>query len=291
MHSNGRLAGSAMRAARLLCALALAAVAAGVRAQPAPSPDGVRAQLVAVRYAVIASELAGKISNLPLREGQRFRQGETLVSYDCSLYHARLERATQAEGAARKKLEVAEQLDKLASISRADVEQARAAVAVARAESGVERAMTRRCTIAAPFSGRVGETFVRAAEHVAEGKELLSIYDDSAFEVQTIVPSRWLAWLKPGYPMQISVEETGQSYTAAVARIAGTVDAVSQSVKVIGRLANDRAGRDGGTLLPGMSGVVRIEPPATVPTPPTPPTAATAAPARSTAAARPAIKP
>ncbi|KAF7599012.1 MAG: efflux transporter periplasmic adaptor subunit [Candidatus Dactylopiibacterium carminicum] len=250
-------------AARLAFVLSLATGAIGAFAQAAP--DGVRAQLVAVRHVVIASELAGKISSLPLREGQRFRQGEILVSYDCSLHRARLDRATQAEIAARKKLEVAEQLDQLASISKADVEQVRAALAVAQAESGVERAMTRRCAIAAPFSGRVGETFVRAAEHVAEGKELMSIYDDSAFEVQTIVPSRWLAWLKPGYPMQVSVEETGQTYTAAVARIAGTVDPVSQSVKVIGRLANDRAGRDGGVLLPGMSGVVRINPPAAKP--------------------------
>lgn len=250
--------------AACLALLALLAFgASGVCAQPTSAADGVRAQLVAVRHAVIASELAGKISSLPLREGQRFRQGEILVSYDCALLRARLDRATQAEIAARKKLSVAEQLDQLASISKADVEQARAALAVAQAESGVERAMTRRCVIAAPFSGRVGETFVRAAEHVAEGKELMSIYDDSAFELQTIVPSRWMAWLKPGYPMQVTVEETGQTYTAAVARIAGTVDAVSQSVKVIGRLANDRAGRDGGTLLPGMSGIVRIEPPAT----------------------------
>ncbi|MDQ7988661.1 MAG: efflux RND transporter periplasmic adaptor subunit [Candidatus Dactylopiibacterium sp.] len=248
--------------ARWVWLAAFAGLSGVARGQGAPAPEGVRAQLVAVRHAVIASELAGKISALPVREGQRFRQGEILVSYDCTLYRARLDRATQAELAARKKSEVAEQLDKLGSISRADVDQARAAVAVAQAESGVERAMVRRCTLVAPFAGRVGETFVRAAEHVAEGKELLSIHDDSAFEVQTIVPSRWLAWLRPGYPMKISVEETGLTYTAAVARIAGSVDAVSQSVKVIGRLANDRPAGSAGALLPGMSGIVRIEAPA-----------------------------
>ncbi|THF67242.1 efflux RND transporter periplasmic adaptor subunit [Pseudothauera nasutitermitis] len=256
--------GGKKRPAQLARVFALGLALAGAGAASA-QPDGVRAQLVAVRHAVLASELAGKISSLPVREGQRFRQGETLVAYDCALHRARLERATQAEIAARKKLEVATQLDQLASISKADFEQARAGLAVARAESGVERAMVNRCAITAPFAGRVGETFVRAAEHVAEGKELMSIYDDSAFEVEAIVPSRWLAWLRPGYPMQVSVEETGQAYTAAVARIAGTVDPVSQSVKVIGRLDNGRAGQDGGTLLPGMSGVVRIEPPTAAP--------------------------
>lgn len=229
-----------------------------------PATGGMRAQLVAVRHAVISSELAAKISHLPVREGQTFRQGDTLVAYDCALHRARLERASQAETAAREKLKVADQLDKLGSISQSDLVQARAAVSVAQAESGVERVMVRRCTVTAPFAGKVGETYVRAAEHVAEGKELLSIYDDSAFEVETIVPSRWMAWLKAGYPMKITVDETGQTYSATVARIAGSVDPVSQSVKLVGQLSNQR-GKNAAPLLPGMSGSVHIDPPASKP--------------------------
>ena len=246
-----------------LLAIAAICVCANALAQSAPTLPGTggnRAQLVAVRHAVIASELTANISSLPVREGQPFRKGDTLVSYDCSLNRARLERATQAEAAARQKLAVADQLDTLGSISQADLVQARAAVSVARAETGVEQVMVRRCTITAPYAGRVGETYVRAAEHVTEGKELLSIYDDSAFELETIVPSRWMAWLKPGYPMQITIDETGRHYAARVVRIAGTVDPVSQSVKVIGRLSHPRNG-DGAPLLPGMSGSVRIDPP------------------------------
>lgn len=249
---------------RLLLAL-LAPLAAVAAAQTPPSSapsGGQRAQLVAVRHALISSELAAKINALPLREGQSFGKGEVLVDYDCALNRARLERARQAETAARQKLSVAEQLDGLGSISQGDLVQARAAVSVAQAETGVERVMVQRCTIRAPFAGRVGETFVRAAEHVAEGKELLSIYDDSAFEVESIVPSRWMAWLKPGYPMRITLDETGQRYTASVVRIAGAVDPVSQTVKVVGRLRNDRNDPNGAPLLPGMSGSVRIDPPA-----------------------------
>lgn len=218
---------------------------------------GARAQLVASQRALLSSELAGKIASVPFRDGQSFKKGDVLIAYDCALNRARLERAVQAEGAAHKKLAVAEQLDKLSSISRADVDQARAGVAVSRAETGVERVMVNRCTVTAPYAGRVGEAFVRPLESVAEGKELLSIYDDSAFELETIVPSRWLAWLKTGYPMHITVDETGRTYQAVVARIAGTVDPVSQSVKVVGRLD----GKTAADLLPGMSGNVRIDPP------------------------------
>lgn len=248
-----------------LLALALTLLSGTSQSQPAPASSGQRAQLVAVQHALISSELAARISALPVREGQTFRKGQVLVDYDCALNRARLERASQAETAARQKLKVAEQLDGLGSISQSDLVQARAAVSVAQAETGVERVMVRRCTIRAPFTGRVGETFVHAAEHVAEGKPLLSIYDDSAFEIESIVPSRWMAWLKPGYPMRITLDETGQRYTASVVRIAGAVDPVSQTVKVVGRLRNDPDGDQRAPLLPGMSGSVRIDPPAAAP--------------------------
>lgn len=224
----------------------------------APSVDHARAQLVAARRAVISSGLSGRIDTLPFREGDRFKKGDVLVAYDCALNRARLERAVLAESAARKKQAVAEQLETLKSISRSDVEQARATVAVARAESNAERVLVDRCTLTAPFSGRVGETYARAAESVAEGEKLISIYDDSAFELEAIVPSRWLAWLKPGSPLHLTVDETGRTYEAAVSHIAGAVDPVSQSVKIIGRLAGKPDAIN--DLLPGMSGSVRVDP-------------------------------
>ncbi len=254
-----------------IAATVLAVACGAVHAQSAapagtapllPGTGGTRAQIVATHHALIASELAARISNMPVREGQRFRQGDTLVAFDCALYRARLDRATQTESATREKLKVAEQLESLGSIAQADLVQARAAVSQAQAEVGVERVMVRRCTITAPFSGRVGDIHARAAEHVPEGKELLSIYDDSALEVQTIVPSRWMAWLKPGYPIKVNVDETGTTYSATVVRIAGTVDPVSQSVKVIGRLTQTRGAQSQTTLLPGMSGTVQIDQPA-----------------------------
>ncbi len=80
------------------CAIPMPAQAQATssRASALPTTGGMRAQLVAVRHAVISSELAAKISSIPMREGQSFRQGDTIVAYDCALPRARLERANQA---------------------------------------------------------------------------------------------------------------------------------------------------------------------------------------------------
>lgn len=243
----------------LVAGLVLMGTAGTLQAQEA---QVVRAQVTAARQAVLSSELAGKLLKLPFREGDSFKAGDVLAEFDCSLHRARLSRSAAAESSARQQLNVANRLDALNSISVSDLAQARSAVSVGQAESAVDRAMVQRCTIKAPFAGRVGETHVRVSEYVPEGKELLSIYETGGFELEMIVPSRWLVWLRPGYPFAVLLDETGQAHAGEIARIAGSVDPVSQSVRAIGRLGADEQG-----LLPGMSGTVSIEPPVAVAVP------------------------
>ncbi|WP_419715662.1 efflux RND transporter periplasmic adaptor subunit [Dickeya chrysanthemi] len=219
--------------------------------------EPVRVQLSAVRQTTLSSGITARITHLAVKEGDRVKQGQVLLSFDCAVLKEKLNYASASEQAARKKLEIANRLDKLNSISVSDVEQARSAVSMALAESGVNRAMLERCDIKAPFSGRVTETLVRNWETVPEGKPLLSLYDDSAFELEMIVPSRWLRWLRADTPFSVALDETGQRYPAKISRLSSSVDAVSQSVKVFGQIA----GHDDG-LLPGMSGVAHFSAPA-----------------------------
>lgn len=244
---------SGRRVLQWVGALALTGAAGLLHAQDA---SVIRAQIAASRQAVLSSELSGKLLKLPFREGDSFKQGDLLAEFDCALHRARLSRSAAAESSARQQLNVANRLEALNSISVSDLAQARSALSVGQAESAVDRAMVQRCSIHAPFAGRVGETHVRVSEYVPEGKELLGIYEEGSFEVEMIVPSRWLVWLQSGHPFFVRLDETGRQHEGRIARIAGSVDPISQSVRVIGRLGEREQG-----LLPGMSGTVTIAEP------------------------------
>jgi membrane fusion protein, multidrug efflux system len=223
---------------------------------PQRAANGViRAQLRPVQHTDLASEMAGKIIELPVREGDRFRQGARLVAFDCSVYRAQLAHSQAAENAALVKMKSSDQLATLGGISNSDVAQARSQHAMASAESAGNRAMVQRCTIAAPFSGRVTAVRAQRWSSVPAGQPLLEIYDDRAFNVEMIVPSMWLAWLKPGYGFNMRVDETAREYPARITRISGSVDPVSQTVKVFGEIGAQEG------LLPGMSGTALIVPP------------------------------
>ncbi len=110
--------------------------------------------------------------------------------------------------------------------------------------------------IRAPYDGRVAEQKVRPEEFVQPGQAVLEIIDDALPEVNFIAPSKWLAWLRVGQAITVTIEETSRTYNARIERIGAKVDAVSQSVKLIAALEGEHP-----ELIAGMSGTVAVTPP------------------------------
>ncbi|GAA5786898.1 efflux RND transporter periplasmic adaptor subunit [Chitiniphilus shinanonensis] len=237
------------------------AVPAKPAAKPAVAPaapgnfagadkDGrIRTQLVARESVVISSEINAKIARLPWKEGDSFRAGQALVTFDCSLFQAQLRKAEATHEAARKLLDTNRRLAELNSVGKLEVEQAEAKVKEAAAETAYMRTTVGKCTIPAPFNGRVAKRVASSYEFVTSGKPLLEIVDTGALELQMIVPSKWLARIKVGTPFTVQVDELNQSYPAQVLRIGARIDPVSQTISITGRITGNHP-----DLLPGMSG-------------------------------------
>jgi len=219
-------------------------------ATTAVAEDGrIRIQLVARDQADLSSEIAAKVASMPFRDGDSFISGQTLVSFDCTLYEAQLHKAQAEADAARELWQVDQRLAQLHSIGELEVTQADAKRKGGAAEVAYVEAMVSKCVIKAPYEGRVLKRIVSSQEFVAAGKPLLTIVDTSHLELKMIVPSKWLTHLKRGHPLTVEITEVGKTYSARVARIGARVDPVTQTVDVTAEL-NDRAPE----LLPGMSG-------------------------------------
>lgn len=239
-------------AVTLLFALSGLGLASATRAQdagPADAAGRIRAQLVAQHDVEISSEVAAKIARLPLKEGDAFARGDLLVAFDCGLYQAQLAKAEATADAARREQEITGKLAALHSAGALDVAQAQARAKEAAADASYMRTMVGKCAIHAPFAGRVAKRDVAPFEYVTPGKPLLEILDADALEVKLIVPSKWLAWLKPGVKFTVHVDDLGTDYPAQVTRLGASIDPVSQTVGVSGRILDAHA-----ELLPGMSG-------------------------------------
>jgi len=213
-----------------------------------------RAQLSPRRYTTLAAEIGARVQRLTVREGSSIRAGQVLVEFDCSLQHAQLERAAAALGAAEKALATQRRLVELNATGQLELDQVDAEVGKTRAEMSQIKVQLAKCRITAPFSGRVSEQKMREQQFAQPGQAVLEILDDSVLEVEFIMPSRWLAEVRPGSDLRIAVDETGRDYPAKVQRIGARVDPVSQSIKVVATIS----GRPP-ELVAGMSGRVLVQ--------------------------------
>nr|WP_272907257.1 efflux RND transporter periplasmic adaptor subunit [Pseudohongiella sp. O18] len=215
----------------------------------------IRMQLTPRQRTILSTEIPGRVEQITVKEGQSFTAGQTLISLDCSIHQARLDKAEAQAREASQVSQVNQQLDRLGSISVLEVGVADSRLDAAQAEAALMQAIVDRCVIHAPFAGKVESLPVKQYQFVAEGQELMTILDDSVLDVEMVVPSRWISQLSQGHEFELYVDETQKSYPARIERFGAAIDAVSMSIKVFARI-------DGSfpELRAGMSGTARLSP-------------------------------
>lgn len=216
--------------------------------------DTIRGVVKSRLEAVISSKITAKVISMPFREGQSFSKGALLVSFDCSTLRAQLNAANAATSAYRKTYETNAELDAFQAVGRNEVEVSKANMDRASAEARAIATQLSDCAIHAPFAGFVTEKTGHAHEVAASGQPLMRIQNGSDLEVQLIVPSGWLTWLKPGTDFDFRIDETGETVKASVTRLGGSVDPVSKTLRIIAALQNAAQ-----RVLPGMSGSANFE--------------------------------
>ncbi|MGM0594533.1 MAG: efflux RND transporter periplasmic adaptor subunit [Pseudomonadota bacterium] len=233
----------------------LLVVGAGDAEEPTAGEYSVRALLEPRYEAQLSAEIAGRLERIPYRDGERFAKGDVLVAFDCERYRAELA-VVQAElDAVRKKYQNNTQLAELHSVGALEVELSAAEVARVEAELEKRRLQVERCTVEAPYAGRVESLKVNAHESVAPGDPLLAILDDRNLEIKLLVPSQWLAWLTVGTGFDIIIDETGRRYPAVIRKLGARVDPVSQTLPVTAVIEGELDG-----LIAGMSGTANFQP-------------------------------
>jgi RND family efflux transporter MFP subunit len=230
--------------------------AAAPTTAPVAVRQDIRAQLMPRRFTTIAAEIGAKVSAIGVSEGGVFKAGQMLVQFDCSLQKSQLEKAlAELEGAAQT-LQANLRLEQLNVVGQLELDLSKSAANKAKAELGAHQAVMDKCQVNAPFAGRVAEQRVREQQYVQPGQAMLDILDDSELELEFLVPSVWLQWLRVGRTFQMQIDETRRSYPARLTRIGARVDPVSQTVKVAATI-NSRHPE----LMAGMSGRALLNPP------------------------------
>lgn len=212
----------------------------------------------AVQDATLSAGMAAQIVKMPVAEGGAFQKGDLLVEFDCDRPLAEKRAATAATQVEQKTVETNQELEHFDSIGRFDLLISVSKLNKAKAELDALNAQIKQCKVTAPFTGWVIENKLHLYESASVGQPLVRIVDVSQLELDVIVPSEWLLWLSQNQGFSFKVDETGVVHRAVVDRLLPTVDPVSKTVKVIGRILDDQTNKTVNTT-PGMSGTASFQ--------------------------------
>ena len=210
-----------------------------------------RALVVASQEAILSSELAARIENIAVKEMQRFKKGDLLIQFDCSLYEAQKDVVSANANSALIKLKSDEQMLQMRSIGKYELELSISEYEKAKSELRIAELNVERCQIKAPFDGAVEEVVVNTFETIQPQVELMKIIQTEVLELEMVVSSEWISWLKIGHPIKVYIDEIQKEFNATVSGIGANVDPVSQTIQLKGTITDASP-----ALLAGMSGRV-----------------------------------
>ncbi len=188
---------------------------------------------------VVRPEVSGRIERLAFTDGQRVRAGQLLVQLDDTLQQAQLRQSLAQAGIARTNLQRNRELVAQNFISQSAVDQSAAALEVAEAQVALTQAQLARMKIVAPFDGVAGIRNVNRGDYVKDGADLVNIEDLSQMWVDFRLPERFVARVKPGQVVEVSLDAVaGKQFAGRVQALEALVDADGRSLLVRARLDN-----------------------------------------------------
>jgi membrane fusion protein, multidrug efflux system len=221
-----------------------------VSVQPGSAPLAVTGMVEAVRQGTLASQVAGRIIEVRVRNGDEVKADQPLIRIEAGESEdLATASAAAAAGAAarlvsaRADFERAQRLRAQDYISVAAMQRAeanlRSAEADARASDSQAKAAQARAgwhTVTAPYAGHVTDLWVSAGDLATPGKPLLSLYDPAALRVIAQVPESLAAHVQPG---KVALVAVGESVPVAVPtwQKVAAVDPLTHSVEVRAELA------------------------------------------------------
>jgi len=203
---------------------------------------------------MLRPEVSGRIAKLAFSDGQRVRRSQLLVQLDDALQRAQVQQAEAQASIARTNLQRNKDLVAQNFISQSAVDQSRSALEVAEAQVALAQAQLARMQIVAPFDGVVGLRIVNVGDYVKDGADLVNIEDLSSVWVDFRLHERFMARLKPGQGVQVTLDALpGRQYLGRIDALDSQLDANGRSVLVRAKLANA-----GGELRAGMYARSRV---------------------------------
>lgn len=197
---------------------------------------------------MLRPEITGRIADINFTEGGPVEQGQLLIQLDDAVARAELEQAEAALGLARSQFNRAQQLTAQGFISTQARDESASELKVREASVSMARAQLEKTRITAPFDGLIGLRNVSRGDYVNAGQDLVPLESIHPLNVDFRVPEQYLGQVQVGSRIHLRFDALPD-----VTR-EGVVGAISPLIETGGRsiLLRARVPNEDLALRPGM---------------------------------------
>lgn len=209
----------------------------------------------ALRSVSLRMDAEGKIVDMALEPGGRFRKGDALLSLESAAARLAVALAETRLAEAERVLSRYRRLEGTGAAASATLDDAATKAEIARIELEQARDALQKRTLMAPFDGVSGIPEVEIGDWVGQGDAIATLDDRSRLLVEVDLSETLMARLSVG--QRVAAETPaypGRTFEGVVSAIGSRIDPVSRSARVRIEIENaDDA------LRPGASFAVRLE--------------------------------
>ena len=147
-------------------------------------------QIHSARHIEICAMESGYLEAIPVKEGQKVKQGDTMFKVVPTLYQAKLDAELAEVQLAQIEFNNTESLYKQKVVAQPEVALAQAKLSKTQAQANLVRAELNFATVKAPFDGIIDHQRHQQGSLIAEGDILTTLSDNSVMWVYFNVPER-----------------------------------------------------------------------------------------------------
>lgn len=193
----------------------------------------------AIRSLTISSQVAGVIDAVLFKSGEAVQAGQKLVQLESEAEDIAVKLAQVKVDEADANLKRYETLSERNAVASVQVQQARTALALAKAELEAKQYELRRRTILAPFAGVMGLTALGKGDYLQQGAAIATIDDRTSLLVAFVVAERVSGSLKLGQEVRATTPALpGLVTRGTITALDTRIDAASRTLRAEATLPN-----------------------------------------------------
>ena len=222
--------------------------------QPMPQSITAVGSLRSDESITVRPEVAGRISEILFKEGERVSRGATLIRLDPAINQAEVEQGRANLKLAKSKYDRAVDLAKSNFISGQARDEAENNLRVAEAGVHLAEARLAKMEIRAPFAGIIGLRVVSVGDYAKEGSDIVNLESIDPLKVDFRVPEVYLKQIQVGQTLHVSLDAIpGKTFEGKVFAVNPLVDAAGRAIVIRALVRNPDT-----SLRPGMFARVRL---------------------------------